>query len=91
MRPASDARNEPISLACCPFCDQGRLFAFREEDSGDIYLHCEECERGYRDPDGLSVEQSFLTLDEPGEARAASRDEVLASRWRSLLLKQEPM
>lgn len=88
--PERSVMNEPISLGQCPFCRQGRLYAYREEDSGDIYLHCEECEQGYRNPEALSANHSFLTLDEPGEARAASREEILHSSWSRLLLERNP-
>ena len=82
--------SDAISLAGCPLCRQGRLFAYREEDSGNIYLHCEECEWGWLDPKRLRAEDGFLTLDVPSDARPASRDEVLASQWRALLIGEEP-
>jgi uncharacterized protein (DUF983 family) len=33
----------------CPFCNQGRLFVFKNLKTNKLYLHCEECERGYYD------------------------------------------
>lgn len=78
--------DELITLADCPRCQgQGRLFAFREDDTGCVYLHCEECEQGFRDPTRLAANDGFLTLDAPGGARAATQEDVLGSPWRSLL------
>ena len=81
--------NEPISLAECQFCGQGRLFPYREDDSGEVYLHCEECEWGWRHPERLTAEDGFLTLDVPGDAQPASRDEVLSSQWKDMLIAKE--
>lgn len=80
--------SEPIALADCPRCrGQGRLFAYVEDDSGATYLHCEECERGYRDPQRLAAADGFLTLDSPGTAHPATLDDVIRSPWRVLLAR----
>lgn len=45
----------------CPSCRNGRLFLFRESETGDVYGHCEECEQGYRSPEEIEGKSGFLT------------------------------
>jgi len=68
----------------CPFCNQGRLFIFKNLDANKLYLHCEECERGYYDPNQISVENSFLTLQEDFEAIAATPEDIKEYGWGKL-------
>ena len=66
----------------CPFCDhQGRLFLYKNLDANKLYLHCEECERGYYDPNQINVLNSFLTLTEEFEAEAASLEDLKKHHW----------
>jgi hypothetical protein len=68
----------------CPFCHQGRLFVFKNYSKNKLYLHCEECERGYDDPDQLNVENSFLTLSQDFETVEASEDDLRKYNWSHL-------
>ena len=68
----------------CPFCGQGRLFVFKNMDQGKLYLHCEECETGYYDPNKLNKEHSFLTLQEDFKAIEATEEDILKSEWKDL-------
>jgi hypothetical protein len=42
----------------CPVCREGYLFVYKREDTGVMYLHCEECESAFSEvgdvdkPDG---------------------------------------
>jgi hypothetical protein len=65
----------------CPFCNQGRLFIFKNLNLNKLYLHCEECERGYYDPDEFNVESSFLTLTEDFDAIEATSQDIKAHNW----------
>lgn len=60
----------------CPFCDQGRLFVFKNLDKNILYLHCEECERGYDDFDNIEKSNSFSTLDEEDDAVEATMEDI---------------
>ena len=71
----------------CPFCNQGRLFVFKNLDTNKLYLHCEECERGYNNPNQIAAENSFLTLHEDFKAIAASDNDLKEHDWDSLELK----
>jgi hypothetical protein len=71
----------------CPFCNQGRLFVFKNLDNNKLYLHCEECERGYEDPAKIESTHSFLTLSENFEAVAATDDDIKNAGWEILELK----
>lgn len=64
--------------------NQGRLFIFKNLDANKLYLHCEECERGYYDPSQISVENSFLTLQEDFEAVAATSADIKEYGWGEL-------
>jgi uncharacterized protein (DUF983 family) len=68
----------------CPFCGQGRLFVYKNIDSNKLYLHCEECETGYNDPERLDKDHSFLTLLEDFNAIEASQEDILQSDWKHL-------
>ena len=52
----------------CPLCRQGRLLIARDLSSDALYLHCEECEQGWRDPNvAADPSAGFLTLSEEFE------------------------
>lgn len=77
----------PGTLLCyktCPFCEQGRLFIFKNLKANRLYLHCEECERGYYDPTQINVENSFLTLEEDFEAVVATWEDIKEYGWDEL-------
>lgn len=65
----------------CPSCHNGRLFLFRESDTGDVYGHCEECEHGYRSPAEIESNSGFLTLLNDSDAEWATEDEISRSVW----------
>ncbi|TDX83599.1 hypothetical protein EDE05_1065 [Neorhizobium sp. R1-B] len=65
----------------CPSCHNGRLFLFRESDTGDVYGHCEECEQGYRTPAEIGSNSGFLTLLDEVDADWATEDEISRSVW----------
>ena len=70
----------------CPFCNQGRLFVFNNNKTDKLYLHCEECERGYNDIENIDKEHSFLTLSEDFDAVAATEKDINNAGWHSMVL-----
>jgi hypothetical protein len=69
-------------LRVCPFCEQGRLFVFLDTDQDTLYLHCEECESGWRRPEDVDhPDRRFLTLDEDFDARLPTHEEIVARGW----------
>lgn len=77
-------KRELLWYKICPFCNQGRLYIFKNLDANKLYLHCEECERGYYDPSQINVENSFLTLQEDFEAVAATSADIKEYGWGEL-------
>jgi len=71
----------------CPFCNQGRLFVFKNLDSNKLYFHCEECERGYYGEKKINKQDSFLTLLENFDSVIASKDDIVQFGWNTLDLK----
>jgi hypothetical protein len=65
----------------CPFCKQGRLFVFKNTTLNKLYLHCEECERGYYNIDDVSSSNSFLTLEENFESTEANLLDIKSNNW----------
>jgi hypothetical protein len=65
----------------CPNCHNGRLFLFRESETGDVYGHCEECEQGYQSPGDIESNNGFLTLLNDSDAEWATEDEISRSVW----------
>ena len=64
----------------CPRCNQGRLFIMRLDDSGKLYLHCEECEWAWDDPTLITqVEAGRLGIDY--ESEFAESSEIQAAGW----------
>lgn len=74
-------------MRLCPCCDgQGRLVIMKDLSHDALYLHCEECEWGWRDPEKASdVAAGFLTLAEVFQARSASMDDITRHGWAGYL------
>lgn len=73
-------------VGTCPCCRNGRLFLFREADTGDVYGHCEECEQGFRSPQEIEANGGFLTLLNPSDADWATDAEISRSVWANYTL-----
>jgi len=67
----------------CIHCNgQGRLLIMKNLSTNSLYLHCEECEWGWRQPDRTDdVEAAFLTLQENFQAQPASAMEIEQAGW----------
>lgn len=67
----------------CPFCDgQGRLIITEDVTHKRLYLHCEECEYGWMNPeDAENVKKRFLTLDEDFESENPSLERIKEYGW----------
>lgn len=72
----------------CPKCHQGRLFIFKDLNRNELYLHCEECETGWRDPNKLDLEHSFLTILEDFEAKEASQEDINQYGWQKFAINK---
>ena len=77
---------EGVFRDLCPVCGVGRLFAFWDLNRRALYLHCEECEQGFRDPEKVSRESGFLTLLEDFESRSATSQEIHEHGWDRFLI-----
>lgn len=77
-----------IWYTTCRFCQQGRLYLFKNLTTQQLYLHCEECERGFENPERLEVADSFLTLTREYEATAATWDDIRAAGWEGYAIHQ---
>lgn len=64
----------------CPRCKQDALFIMRRRDTGQLYLHCEECEWAWNAPgDTDSVAKGFLGMELDGVY--ATEDEIKHAGW----------
>ena len=74
----------------CPVCSgQGRLLLFKDLTAGQLYLHCEECEWGWRDPDkATDPKAGFLTLNEEFEAAPATKQDIQGEGWEKYALHE---
>ena len=70
-------------LGTCPSCHhQGRLVVMHDQTRDRLYLHCEECESGWRDPERVGdLTTRFLTLDEEFQAEPATEDDLSRRGW----------
>ena len=73
----------------CPLCSgQGRLTIFEDLTSKRLYLHCDECEQGWRDPGRVNDPTAgFLTLNEEFEARPADAATIERYGWAKYALE----
>jgi hypothetical protein len=71
-------------MRTCVNCGgQGRLFIMKDLSNHSLYLHCEECECGWRDPEKTrDLESAFLTLDENFESEPATMTDIEEAGWR---------
>lgn len=75
----------------CPICfEQGRLFIVEDISNYRLYLHCEECESGFSDPDEVKVGKGFLTFEEKYEYRLADLETITRCGWQKYALNQIP-
>ncbi|HXO42199.1 MAG TPA: hypothetical protein VN999_12160 [Thermoanaerobaculia bacterium] len=67
----------------CPICEgQGRLLILRDVTHDRLYLHCDECEWGWLDPELVDdVSAAFLTLDEEFNSEAPTLEEIQRYGW----------
>jgi hypothetical protein len=60
----------------CPACNQGRLVVMHDTTNQRLYLHCEECETGFLNPNNTVKGGGFLTLLESFDAEPATDAEI---------------
>ncbi|QSQ14917.1 hypothetical protein [Myxococcus landrumensis] len=65
----------------CPFCHHGVLLIARDKTRGSLYLYCDECGYGWRDPEHLDPSARFLTLTEDFETEDPTAEEIDAAGW----------
>jgi len=61
------------------------LLVFLDATHDNLYLHCEECEWGWRDPVAAAagdLKASFLTLLEHFESEPATGEEIERRGWK---------
>ena len=66
----------------CSNCGQGRLLILENLNEQTLYLHCEECEWGWRDPEKSDdPKNGFLTITSPFATRAPNLEEIRERGW----------
>jgi hypothetical protein len=69
-----------FSFIVCPRCKQDALFVMQRRDTGQLYLHCEECEWAWNAPgDTDSVAKGFLGLELDGAY--ANEEQIKQAGW----------
>ena len=71
----------------CPVCEQGRLFVIEDKTNQRLYLHCEECEYAWLNPEEVTSDKSFLAINPDFETRTPSRDAIQKFGWTKYNLK----
>ena len=60
----------------------GRLHIFEDLSRNELYLHCDECEWGWRNPEeASSPDAAFMTVTEEFEARLADWNTIQRYGW----------
>ncbi|MDR9838480.1 hypothetical protein [Herbaspirillum huttiense] len=70
----------------CPICDQGRLFITLNDDAGELFLLCEECESAWRTPEEIDVRSHHGF--EGAKIRRANSAEIESFGWSRYTLNQ---
>jgi hypothetical protein len=71
----------------CPNCRGGRLALCEDTTNMRMYLHCEECETGFLDPEEVNEPGAgFLTVDCPFESHAADIQTIRKYSWERFAL-----
>jgi|tagenome__1003787_1003787.scaffolds.fasta_scaffold20752703_1 hypothetical protein len=67
----------------CPICEgQGRLLILKDKTRNRMYLHCDECEWGWQDPEKVDDRAAaFLTLDEDFETEIPTLEQIQRYGW----------
>jgi hypothetical protein len=67
----------------CPACHgQGRLIIYEDVTHGRLYLHCEECEWGWLDPESADDPGAgFLTLSAEFASALPDADRIASYGW----------
>ena len=70
----------------CPHCAQDRLVMQWNGDTHALYLHCGECEWGWRHPDEVAdPSKGFLTLLEDFVSENPSLKQIENAGWASFV------
>ena len=70
-------------MRTCLHCNgQGRLLILKDTSADKLYLHCEECEWGWRDPQATdNIKAAFLTLEEEFDTEVPPKEEIEKRGW----------
>jgi hypothetical protein len=69
----------------CPNCHQGRLILTEDITNKRIYLHCEECERGWLNPNEIDdLSKSFLTINIDYETENPNIKKIEDYGWKDI-------
>ena len=71
----------------CPVCDQGRLFVTEDITNQRLFLHCEECECAWLNPEEVTADKSFLAINPDFETRMPSKETIQKFGWTQYDLK----
>lgn len=71
----------------CPICSQGRLFIVEDTSNQRLFIHCEECECAWLNPDEIVGNKSFLAINPDFETRNPIYDTIQKFGWTKFNLK----
>ncbi|MDD1796272.1 hypothetical protein L4D06_23780 [Enterovibrio makurazakiensis] len=71
----------------CVNCNQGRLILTEDTTNKRMYLHCEECERGWLNPqEAHDNSKGFLALEEDFETDNPNIETITIYGWKSIAM-----
>ncbi len=70
----------------CPVCGQGRQVIARENDTGKMYVVCEECESEWQNPEDAQAKKP-ASRDLFGRSTYLTREEIASHPWEEFLAK----
>ena len=80
----SKAMTEYAAIGTCPVCSQGRLIISRDDESGVLYVLCEECESEWARPEE-SQNLDAATQAKHGRSTLLERGDLDKHPWKTFL------
>lgn len=72
----------------CSVCEQGRLFITEDITNERLYLHCEECEMAWLNPEEAGIaDKGFLAINPNFKTRMPGIDKIQKFGWTKYKLK----
>lgn len=75
------------SVGYCPVCGQGRQFVMRDEQTGQLFVCCEDCEAEWSTPEAAKS-SSLAARNQHTHASFVTMDELTGHEWEPSIINR---